>query len=437
MKIDVTEAGGSLATAQTDKPHTFRARLIAGDIHGSSGYYPREVIERDGPIVFKAGTQCFLDHPTESEGYERPERSVRDLAGVIASTPVYESDGLYADVRVYPQWAPVIEAMADDIGMSIRASGTYEMGERDGQQVKVITSLKAGESVDFVTKAGAGGKIVRLIESARTRIREATANDTRMALDSALTDKFGADKTWTWVRDWDATTVWYEMGTPDSDGTYALGYTITDDAVVTLSSDEPVEVSVKTSYVPVSSAGGNTTSTITEESKETLMPKIEIDEAEHRRLTEAATALTEANARADKAETERDAERAKVAESGARTDATDRATALLEKVEVRAATKARIIESVTVGLPMADGKLDVAAFEQRVNERATSEAAYEAALLKEAGVGTVSGEGGTEAAPLSESETKAIEAIDSALTREFEAMGLSESQAKSATAGRG
>jgi hypothetical protein len=48
---------------------------------------------------------------------------------------------------------------------------------------------------------------------------------------------------------------------------------------------------------------------------------------------------------------------------------------------------------------MNDGKLDVAAFETRVNERATSEAAYEAALLKEAGVGSVSGEGGGSGQP--------------------------------------
>lgn len=147
--------------------HRYRARLIEGDRWGSSGYYDRDVLERDGPNVWPEGTPVYLDHPSVSEQMERPERSVRDLAGKITSTPAYDNDGLYAEVEFYPHTAPVIEALWADVGMSIRAAGTTESGERQGRRGPVITSLSEGLSVDVVTRAGAGGKLVAMLESAR------------------------------------------------------------------------------------------------------------------------------------------------------------------------------------------------------------------------------------------------------------------------------
>lgn len=158
----VTEA----ATAR-DGGIRYRARLIEGDTQGSSGYYSREVLERDGPRTWAQGTQVFMDHPGEHERHDRPERSVRDLAGRIDSTPAYEGDGLYADVYIYPWAAGIVREMADDIGMSIRASATVESSNDPAIRGPVITSLTEGVSVDLVTRAGAGGKLVSLIESAR------------------------------------------------------------------------------------------------------------------------------------------------------------------------------------------------------------------------------------------------------------------------------
>lgn len=163
----------SEAVKASPKSRRFRARIIEGDRWGSSGYYSREVLERDGPNVWPQGTQVFLDHPTESENYERPERSIRDLAGRIDSTPVYENDGLYADIAVYPHVLPVIEAMVGDIGLSIRAAAETEQGEAAGRRGALITRLVEGFSVDFVTRAGAGGRVVSLAESARTKVAEA------------------------------------------------------------------------------------------------------------------------------------------------------------------------------------------------------------------------------------------------------------------------
>lgn len=166
--------------------HRYRACLIVGDTWGSSGYYPAAVLERDGPTVWPAGTQVFLDHPGANESYDRPERSVRDLAGKLITTPVYENDGLYADIEFYPHIAPVIEAMWNDVGMSIRASAAVEPGEADGRAGPIIQQLAEGVSVDVVTKAGAGGKLVALLESARNNQGE-NSMDPREQIEATLT----------------------------------------------------------------------------------------------------------------------------------------------------------------------------------------------------------------------------------------------------------
>ncbi|MCT1368408.1 hypothetical protein [uncultured Kocuria sp.] len=176
----------STLTAEPAGAHRYRARLIAGDIWGGSGYYPAAVLERDGPRVWPIGTQVFLDHPGQFESYDLPERSIRDLAGKIVTTPVYENDGIYAEVEFYPHIAPIIEAMWADVGMSIRASADAKPGEADGRSGPIIQRITSGISVDVVTKAGAGGKLVALLESARNNQGE-NSMDPRTQIEATLT----------------------------------------------------------------------------------------------------------------------------------------------------------------------------------------------------------------------------------------------------------
>jgi hypothetical protein len=166
--VTIAEASTARMTP-TGKPRRYRARLIEGDRWGTSGYYPRSVVERDGPAAWPVGTLQYLDHPTPDEEAGRPERSVRDLAARIATTPVYEGDGLYADIEVFPHAAPLIESLAETIGLSVRGEGTARFGEVAGRQGMIVESIDRGHSVDFVTKAGAGGKLVSLLESARAK----------------------------------------------------------------------------------------------------------------------------------------------------------------------------------------------------------------------------------------------------------------------------
>ena len=132
---------------------------------GSSGYYPPEVLQRDGPQIFKAGTQMFWNHPTDAEEAERPEGNLDHLAAVTTSDARYDENGkdgpgLYARAKVFSDYADKVQEKGKHIGISIRAGGSRDdMATAPDGRRGVITALKNAQSVDFVTKPGAGGKV--------------------------------------------------------------------------------------------------------------------------------------------------------------------------------------------------------------------------------------------------------------------------------------
>lgn len=139
---------------------------------GTTGYYPADVLERDGPNVFKAGTQMFWDHDTPSEEVERPEGSLSRLAAVLATDARWEAQGkagpgLYADAKVFKTYQQPINELAPHIGVSIRASGRATPGEAEGRKGLIIQGITSAKSSDFVTKPGAGGQILQMFEAAR------------------------------------------------------------------------------------------------------------------------------------------------------------------------------------------------------------------------------------------------------------------------------
>ena len=202
---------------------------------GSSGTYPRETIEAAGrDKVFPAGTHMYLDHATEAQDWERPEGSIRDLVGVLTEDAHWddESGGLVAEAKIYAHWKPIIAEMADDIGVSIRASG--EVKEADGE--RIVTKLTEARSVDFVTKAGRGGRVIEVLESAR--LHEGVNDETRDLLQKAARAAQGDRDMWL-----------YDIETPsDVRATYEQKYT-RNGITITLTG-EPAEVVPTTVYVP-------------------------------------------------------------------------------------------------------------------------------------------------------------------------------------------
>lgn len=137
----------------------WKVRIIRGDVQGSSAYYPSQLLESN-PLVVRRGTQIYKDHLTEGE---RPERSVDRLIGYFDSDSWYENDGLYAEAVFFESSVEWVKerALAGAIGMSIRASGTTKV--ENGKTV--ATSIDEVHSVDIVTRAGAGGALIEMLES--------------------------------------------------------------------------------------------------------------------------------------------------------------------------------------------------------------------------------------------------------------------------------
>lgn len=168
MDVKILE---SVEAAPTRTGNKWLVRVIEAG-KGSSGVYTEALLERSAPI-FAVGTQVYLDHPGENESFDRPERSVRDLVGRFVSEARYENGALYAEVQFYSDYANLILERAEDIGMSIRAAGVGTQRE-DGEFE--ITEFLEVHSVDVVTKAGAGGALIALLESARERVQD-VSND--------------------------------------------------------------------------------------------------------------------------------------------------------------------------------------------------------------------------------------------------------------------
>lgn len=165
-KTEIFEAATWSAEPVELTGRKYRVRLIEGDRLGSSGYYPAETLKRDGPRIFKKGTPMYLDHLTPDEKMHKPFGSVTTFAGTLAEDAVYENDGLYADIEVFEHQVPLIKSLKDHIGISIRATGRTMNESINGKTVPVFKELIEAKSADFVVKAGAGGKIMSILESA-------------------------------------------------------------------------------------------------------------------------------------------------------------------------------------------------------------------------------------------------------------------------------
>ena len=386
MTVVLTESR-TFAEAATPADGTGRLAVqIINPGWGSSGYYSQDVLEAAGrDRVFPAGTHMYINHPTAQENYERPERDLNTLAGILTEDAHWDGEKLVAEVAVYSTWRQPIAEMADAIGVSIRASAEVEEGgEAEGRKGRIITRLVEGTSVDFVTKAGRGGKILQVFESARANATEATANDRREQLNALLKDEYGSENTWPWLRDYDETTqvLWFELDGGDNGGTFQQSYDVTDDVATALTGDR-TEVRVKTEYVPVtptdvpSRPAGQSTAT---ESQEDHMATTQIEESE------LLTLKTDAG-RATVLESERDTARKELAEAHR---------------EVDTATAGRIVaesdhdfnELETAGLIASaprvkeSGRLDVEAFTAKVAEHA-------AKIAESRGAGSVRGFGTT------------------------------------------
>jgi hypothetical protein len=170
-------------------------KLIAPGKGSSAFYTPEALKQAASDKVFDKGTQIYINHATRAEESERPEGDWHKLVGALKEPAYYleshkQGPGLYSKAAFSPDMAPLIKSKAPYSGMSIRANGhaVMESGRpklREG--VPVLKKFTSAESVDIVTKAGAGGMI--LTESARSAQGETPMTVEEKALLSRLVEK--------------------------------------------------------------------------------------------------------------------------------------------------------------------------------------------------------------------------------------------------------
>lgn len=358
---------------------------------GSSGYYSPKVVEAAASLV-KAGTPMFLDHASESERHERPIRSVKDIAATFTKDAVWNGKALVAEAQLVGPYKDALIALRKTIGVSINGSATdITEGEAEGRTGRIIESLAAIESVDFVTRAGRGGKI--LVESAIreadliSSITEATASDRMSHLRAAVRAAHAKPGQSAWVRDQDAekSTVWFDVhGNDGIARSYEQTYTVGKNDVDVELTGTPVEVRPVTNYVPVTRP--DSTKPTTEDDQEVTMGNIQIEESEHKALTEKAGRVPTLEAERDTHKNRADVAEAKLAER----DRVDAAIKIITERAKEADVSFTALEAkgLIAGLPMKENDLDVEAFTKAVDEAAAEKA-------KAGGAGTVTGFGGS------------------------------------------
>jgi hypothetical protein len=147
-------------------PLTMRVQLIRPGWGNSTDnhYYPAEVLKRDAH-VFEGKKMYTTDH-------KQGEKNVRTEVSVVEKIESFTDDGApVARVNVFdPDFAEQVRnrqkaGVLDLLECSVLGAGTAKPFELDGRKGKVVESITDAEGVDWVTRAGAGGKALDIAES--------------------------------------------------------------------------------------------------------------------------------------------------------------------------------------------------------------------------------------------------------------------------------
>ncbi len=145
---------------------------IIGPGWGSMAFYSESMLKSSGPAAFVKGTHMYWNHPTATEEAERPPgiRDLNDLAAILTTDAKFDKNGpkgpgLYAEAKVFSDYAKQLEEKGPHIGVSINAGIRAHAGEAEGKSGLIADEFVHAFSADFVTHAGAKGAPV--LESKR------------------------------------------------------------------------------------------------------------------------------------------------------------------------------------------------------------------------------------------------------------------------------
>jgi hypothetical protein len=170
--MQVSECYPGAVMESESKDGTGLVRIIVPG-QGSKGYYPEAVLKRDCPQIMKKGTFMMWDHATEDQRKNHPEDSLNRQAGAFTGDAYWDESGplgkgVYAPYRALSEYKGRIAERLELglIGVSWSGWVKFTEGQVAGKPTRIVQQMTAAESVDFVTRAGAGGSVARASEAA-------------------------------------------------------------------------------------------------------------------------------------------------------------------------------------------------------------------------------------------------------------------------------
>ena len=139
---------------------------------GATGFYTPEVLMVAAQSGVFDNAPVMRNHPKTGQRTERPDIDLT-VGFVDAGTAKYEEKGekgpgVYATMTVLePERRKVYSLVGTPFGMSIHADGQLE---RYGDTTSNVTSIDKVHSVDLVVKPGAGGAIIKVLESEKLKV---------------------------------------------------------------------------------------------------------------------------------------------------------------------------------------------------------------------------------------------------------------------------
>lgn len=143
--------------------------IEAGTNPQKKRHYPKETIKEAAEGF--SGLKMYINHQTAKEEKERPERDLRDWVSTIVESR-YEDGKAVGRIAIHDKW--LRERMKDPvvrkhIGLSINAGGKISYGKIDGEEMQIVEKIVMNRqngpaSVDWVTEAGARGRVSRLLK---------------------------------------------------------------------------------------------------------------------------------------------------------------------------------------------------------------------------------------------------------------------------------
>ncbi|MFA4971739.1 MAG: hypothetical protein WC683_03950 [bacterium] len=224
---EITEAAGvaQFAGVSLDKQAhvvkgvaVLRPESVNVSESGRGRYYGHQALQ--DATVLSEGTKVYIDHEVRGSETRGGVRSTRDLLGYLQDSRLDENKVVRSNLHYLashaPWFEPIVEQMADKVGLSVHAFGSVVADpERGMDQVERLTRLK---SADLVTETGstrslfesrsdagtetqeeeAGMDLTKLtlaeLREARPDIVEAVEADSRAVVEAQKTDKEQKDR---------------------------------------------------------------------------------------------------------------------------------------------------------------------------------------------------------------------------------------------------